>query len=231
MKIIQRLLLLLCAAGLAVSAAGMTLAYRAGDTPAVLYDGAARTLTILNAPNGDLFVGMKDLMPGDTRVQQIALQAQNLQGSAALYLRASCDDVTAQALEPLTLTVYADGKMLDSGPAGGSDTLKNGVLLYRFDGDGTTALRVELQVPETVGNELAATQHGLQWIFTLQEADAAAAQDAAAPGGADTVRLVPQTGDRTPLALWQAMFCLSAAVLVLLLAAGRRARKKTSDGR
>lgn len=258
MKMIQRLLLVLCALGLAVSGVGMTLAYPNSGRPTLVYDGQARTLTILNATETDLFAGLKDLMPGDTATQQIDLQARNLRGPAALYLRAECADETAQALAPLTLTVSANGRQVDSGPAGGSEALQKGVLLYQFQDDATVPLQVQLQVPVTVGNELAAAQHSLQWIFTLQAqgdngqggeenggdggvtgGQNAGGNAAPAPGATPdatattaatgAVQLVPQTGDSAPLGAWQAAFAVSAAGLLLVLLAGRRKSKKESE--
>lgn len=243
MKMIQRLLLVLCALGLAVSGVGMTLAYPNSGRPTLVYDGQAQTLTILNATETDLFAAMKDLMPGDTATQQIDLQARNLRGPAALYLRAECADETARALAPLTLTVSANGRQVDSGPAGGSEALQKGVLLYQFQDDATVPLQVELQVPVTVGNELAAAQHSLQWIFTLQaeESDGqgggqgagTAPQATSAPGSASAaqtaagaVQLIPQTGDQAPLAVWQVLFGVSAAGLLLVLLAGRRKTRR-----
>lgn len=198
MKIFKRILLIVFSVCLIVSCAGFTLAYTADGEPTVLYDGRERSLTVLNTEGSDLFTNMKDLMPGDSRVQEVSLQAKNLTGTVSIWLKADCDAETAQALEELTLSVYADGKLISSGPAGSSENLSSGVELYSFTSDKTVPLRIELDVPVQVGNELAGAQEHLQWTFTVQD-----------DSGSSVIP--PQTGERSGLTVWIALMIISFA--------------------
>ncbi len=65
MDTLKKILLICSCLCLIGSCAGLTFAYTAAETPTLLYDGQAKSLTVLNAPGNDLFTNMKDLMPGD----------------------------------------------------------------------------------------------------------------------------------------------------------------------
>ena len=148
-------------------------------------------------------------MPGDVRTQEISLQAENLTGDASIWLKADCDDDAAQILDSLTLSVYADGRLIASDPAGSGGQLGSGVQLYEFTDNRSVPLRVELSVPTEAGNELADVQEHLQWIFTVQDAS-----------GTDVVP--PQTGENSNVILWVCLLLLSGGVLGALVYKIRR---------
>ena len=209
MNMLKKILLICSCLCLIGSCAGLTFAYTAAETPTLLYDGQAKSLTVLNAPGNDLFTNMKDLMPGDRRTQEVALKAENLTGNTSIRLKADCDDDAAQILDSLTLSVYADGRLIASGPAGSGGQLGSGVQLYEFTDNRSVPLRVELSVPTEAGNELADMQEHLQWIFTVQDAS-----------GTDAVP--PQTGENSNVILWVCLLLLSGGVLGALVYIIRR---------
>ena len=209
MNMLKKILLICSCLCLIGSCAGLTFAYTAAETPTLLYDGQAKSLTVLNAPGNDLFTNMKDLMPGDRRTQEVALKAENLTGNTSIRLKADCDDDAAQILDSLTLSVYADGRLIASGPAGSGGQLGSGVQLYEFTDNRSVPLRVELSVATEAGNELADMQEHLQWIFTVQDAS-----------GTDAVP--PQTGENSNVILWVCLLLLSGGVLGALVYIIRR---------
>lgn len=184
MKILKKILLCIFSLCLIVSCAGLTLAYTTNGEPTILYDGNEKSLTVLNTEGSDLFVNMKDLMPGDSRVQEVSLQAKNLKDTTSIWLKADCDAETAQALEQLTISVYIDDKLISSGPVGESTNLYSGVELYEFSDDKTVQMSIELNVPVQVGNELVDAQKHLHWTFTIQDESG-------------TVVVPPQTGEKS----------------------------------
>ena len=209
MDTLKKILLICSCLCLIGSCAGLTFAYTAAETPTLLYDGRAKSLTVLNTQENDLFENIKDLMPGDVRTQEISLQAENLTGDASIWLKADCDENTAQILNELTLSVYADDRLISSGPAGSGGQLGSGVQLYEFTDNRSVPLRVELSVPTEAGNELADVQEHLQWIFTVQDAS-----------GTDVVP--PQTGENSNVILWVCLLLLSGGVLGALVYKIRR---------
>lgn len=210
MKIFKRILLIVFSVCLVVSCAGFTLAYTATGEPTILYDGNEKSLTLLNTEGTDLFTNMKDLMPGDSRVQEVSLKAENLNGTTSIWLKADCDEDTAKALEKLTMSIFVDGNMVSSGSAGGSTDLSSGIELYEFLNDGTAALRIELDVPVQAGNELAGTQKHLQWIFTVQDESG------------DIIVPPTQTGEENDLMLWVIIMIISCAGIICVSLTKRR---------
>lgn len=211
MNKLKKVLLVISCLGLIGSCAGLTLAYTVTGNPTLLYDGKEKSLTLLDAEGTDLFSDMKDLMPGDMRTQEISLQTENLEGTASIWLKVDCDAQTAQVLQRLTLSVYADGRLVSSGPAGG-EALEKGVELYEFTGDRTVPLRVELEVPVQVGNELADAREHWRWTFTVQDVS-----------GTEVVP--PQTGDDSRLLPWIVLLVISSGMLVATLLSKIQKRK------
>lgn len=214
MKILRTFLLSLCVLGIGFSCLGLAGAYSASQNPTLVYDGSAHTLTVLHADDTDLFPDFKDLMPGDTRTQEITLKAQQLDGDATLWLKAEDGDDTAQRLQHVTLSIYAGDRLVASGSAAGNDALQRGVELYQFHQDQSVALRVQLTVSTQAGNELAGTQQPLQWIFTVQDTS-----------GSNPIP--PQTGDSSQPMLWWLLLFVSLAGVVGIWAVRRRDLPRT----
>ena len=212
MKTARRILFLCFCLCLAASGVMLTLAYTQTGQPTILYDGQEKSILFLNTQGTDLFTNLKDLMPGDTRVQEISLQAQNLSGPATLYLRADCTEETAEKLKNLMLSVYAGDRLISSGPAGGDSALSSGVELYQFTENQIVPLRVELKIPVEVGNELAGAQEQLQWIFTVQE-------------DSGEIVVPPNTGNAVVFWPWWLLCGISAGGLVVMGLLGKK--KKT----
>lgn len=211
MKILRTFLLSLCVLGIGFSCLGLARAYSSSQYPTLVYDGSAHTLTVLHADGTDLFPNFKDLMPGDTRTQEITLTTQRLDGDATLWLKAEDDDDTVHPLQYVTLSIYAGDRLVASGPAVGSDALKNGVELYQFDQTGTVPLQIQLSVSTEAGNELAGAHEHVRWIFTVQDAS-----------GSNPI--VPETGDSSHPVFWWLLFLGSLGGFVGILGVQRRTK-------
>ena len=130
----------------------------AADTPSIAYDGNARQLTVsgVEAPS-DLFPAFKDLMPGDTREQPIKIEAKGVQGQVSIFVSAVVDEDTARAPEPISLTAT-----VSAGPSSGvletgtpTSVFAETTKIATFATDGNATLDLRLNVPISVGNELA----------------------------------------------------------------------------
>lgn len=207
-------------------AACLALACAAAGQPAVVYDGAAKALTVENTAGSDLFAEMKEMMPGDVCTQTITLTAKNLGGTATFWLKAEADPHAALDLSGFTLAVYADGTLVSSGPAVGSSELENGVELCQLQKDGSVSLQVELKMPEEAGNEYAGAAERLYWTFIVEDTsddthtEASPGEDS--PLQAAAALLLPKTGDTATLAAWGALLALGLGGLAALRAARKR---------
>lgn len=144
------------------------------DTPTISYDGNARQLTVSGATGSsgesDLFLAFKDLMPGDTRDQQIEIRATGVKSQVRVFVRAVVDHETAHMLSPITLTAAmgdASAGWLQTGTPG--SVFAHPTQVATFTGDGSTVLDLRLSVPTTVGNELADANKTIRWEITAED--------------------------------------------------------------
>lgn len=145
------------------------------DAPSIAYDGNARQLTVsgMEAPSVgvDLFTAFKDLMPGDTREQLIKIEAKGVQGQVSIFVRAVVDEDTARALEPISLTAAVSAgpssNVLETGTPGSVFAETTKIATFATDGNATLDLR--LNVPTSVGNELADASKTIRWEITAED--------------------------------------------------------------
>lgn len=144
------------------------------DTPAIVYDGNARQLTVSGATGSsgepDLFPAFKDLMPGDVCEQQIEVRATGVKSQARVFVRAVVDHETAHLLSPITLTAAvsdASADWLQAGTPG--SVFAHPTQVATFTSDGSTVLNLRLSVPTSVGNELADANKTIRWEITAED--------------------------------------------------------------
>lgn len=144
------------------------------DTPTISYDGNARQLTVSGATGSsgesDLFLAFKDLMPGDTRDQQIEVRATGVKSQVRVFVRAVVDRETARLLSPITLTASAGDAStgwLQTGTPG--SVFAHPTQVATFTSDGSTVLNLQLSVPTSVGNELADASKTIRWEITAED--------------------------------------------------------------
>ncbi len=180
-----RLLMVICLVA-ALLGGGLTVFSMARDqVPTVTYDHSQKKFVFDNVqrvPGNDypnLFTDFNDMMPGDSRTQNIRVKADHLSGDTVyLYLRteltwddnkseitgAEADayqEIVNNALEQITLTVKKDGRQLTE------SALEDGVLLGKFvNKQKMVDLEVDLSIPVEVGNELQALRGEIGWVFS-----------------------------------------------------------------
>ena len=153
-----------------------------GNQPTVTYDHKEKGFIFDNVtkvegneyPN--LFTELAELMPGDSRDQDIRVQVKNLtSGTAYMYLRTEdmwADkpqeitqteaDAYAALKEQITLTVKQGDKVLAEGD------LSKGVLLGKLRSNDKVDLNVMVEVPLEMGNEFQNFHGEIGWVFTAE---------------------------------------------------------------
>ena len=153
-----------------------------GNQPTVTYDHKEKGFIFDNVtkvegneyPN--LFTELAELMPGDSRDQDIRVQVKNLtSGTAYMYLRTEdmwADkpqeitqteaDAYAALMEQITLTVKQGDKVLAEGD------LSKGVLLGKLRSNDKVDLNVTVEVPLEMGNEFQNFHGEIGWVFTAE---------------------------------------------------------------
>ncbi len=153
-----------------------------GNQPTVTYDHKEKGFIFDNVtkvegneyPN--LFTELAELMPGDSRDQDIRVQVKNLSGGTAyMYLRTEdmwADkpqeitqteaDAYAALMEQITLTVKQGDKVLAEGD------LSKGVLLGKLRNNDKVDLNVTVEVPIEMGNEFQNFHGEIGWVFTAE---------------------------------------------------------------
>ena len=153
-----------------------------GNQPTVTYDHKEKGFIFDNVtqvegneyPN--LFTELAELMPGDSRDQDIRVQVKNLSdGTVYMYLRTedmwadNPEEITqaeadayAALMEQITLTVKQGEKTLAEGD------LSKGVLLGKMRSNDTVDLSVTVEVPIEMGNEFQNFHGEIGWVFTAE---------------------------------------------------------------
>ena len=180
----------------------------------------------------DLFDdGFKNVMPGDKITGYVNIKGNFKtfnEDSLKVWMRAMTHSATDNRpvhtgitdvdhmndfLSLLTLRVYnesKDGVKIFEGKANELDGLKENVYLGSFRNKGAIKLRVELDVPITMGNEFANDIGEVDWVFTVEAYDDPDVDN-------------PKTGDYIMIAV--AVMAVSAVALIVILAAKRKKKK------
>lgn len=198
------------------------------DTPTISYDGSARQLTVSgttgSSGESDLFPAFKDLMPGDVRNQQIEIRATGVKSQVRVFVRAVVDHETAHMLSPITLTATVSDTSagwLQTGTPG--SVFACPTQIATFTSDGSTVLYLQLNVPTSVGNELADANKAIRWEITAEddgEKIPVQSADSKKPGLLGLVA----TGDST-LALLLVLLTLASIAFIAALLLSRRDKR------
>lgn len=206
MKKIHLFLILLICTLVSTWAVSYTIAYSA--EPTVRYDGRKQEFYFLNITEKDLFQDLKEVVPGDKITQRIRIGVGNCQKQTEMYLRG--ESIDADKLpETIKLKVYQGENLISEGSLNEQGNLKDGVRLYRFTKDAEIELQVVLEIPDSIGNEVADLRKEIQWIFTINEYEGTTIFGTASQG-------VPKTGDKNqiPVQILLAAAALTGTVLL-----------------
>ena len=202
--------------------AGLMLPVAAADAR-VTYDGNAQEFIFAPGseyPPTDLFPNFKDVMPGDSIVQQITVKndADN-EVKVKIWLRAlGAHADSVEFLSQLKLRVAANieneyAYMFDAA-ADQTDGLTEWVCLGTLYSGGEVLLDVTLDVPVTLDNSFSDTVGYLDWEFMIEEFPIE-----------DSDPDIPPTGDASLPWLWAVVMAAAAAGMILLVWAGKRKKR------
>lgn len=203
-------------------------AHAFADTPTIAYDGNARQLTVSGATGtsgeSDLFPAFKDLMPGDVREQKIEVRATGVKSQVRVFVRAVVDSETAHLLSPITLTATMGDTSADWLQTGTpSSVFASPTQVATFTSDGSTVLNLQLNVPTSVGNELADANKTIRWEITAEDDGE---KIPARPAGTNKPGLLglAATGDST-LALLLTLLTLAIIAFMAAMFLSRRNKR------
>ncbi|MFI3228002.1 MAG: hypothetical protein R3Y09_11445, partial [Clostridia bacterium] len=115
----------------------------------------------------DLFVNFKSVIPGGTYSQTVTVTASDLADDQSVDIYLTAQNKTADynalaGLEDITLTVKNQK---------GEDvtvSIESQLLIATFEEDGSITLTIDLNVPVTVGNEIANLNGSVEWVFQAE---------------------------------------------------------------
>lgn len=187
----------------------------------VTYDGDADKFIF--APGGEksptnLFGDFQNVMPGDTRTEQIVIQNDTSNKvKIKVYLRSQgAQEDTEDFLSQLNLTVrQKDDSVLFAAPADETAQLTDWIYLGTVYSGGKITLDVTLEVPITLSDEYQDKVGYVDWEFKIEELPVSPSDPNA-----------PKTGDNGDVFLYFGMLVISVSSLALLLYALQRRGKK-----
>lgn len=118
----------------------------------------------------DLFDGLKNIMPGDKRTENITVKNMASEYDyVKIYLRAEpIEEGTHDFLAQLTLNVYKNDELISSSPASEQGALETNVNLGTFNYGDEVILTTEISAPTNLKNEHSYTSGEIKWIFTAE---------------------------------------------------------------
>lgn len=196
---------------------GISPRVRAADA-SVTFRGKEKTVRF--APGSgysrtDLFPNFKDCMPGDVLTQKVTIRNTSPDAdSLRIYLRAEPHSnenppVTGEAmadmsdfLSQLTLRIWQGEKLLYEDSPEDPGSIRKNVYLATLKRHEKITLRMELEIPVSLGNRYADRVGEVDWVFTAEAFDAPESPDS------------PKTGDIIGLTVLTML--LSGSGLILL---------------
>ena len=200
MKKVKLFLIMFCC--ILILGTGVEFAMAFSSDPMVRYDGRKKELSFLNITGKDLFLNLKEAVPGDKVCQEIRVRVDRSQKKTDMYLSGKSVD-GVKLPETIKLKVYQGKTLISEGSLNEQGNLKDGVRLHRFIKDEEIELQVVLEIPDSVGNEIANLRKEIQWIFTVNEYEGTDASEIISAE-------VPKTEDRNQMSV---QFLLAAAGL------------------
>jgi hypothetical protein len=178
------------------------------EIPEVNYNGKEQSIVFENTEQTDLFLGFKDLMPGDVREQKMMLKAKNITHETSFYLKAECDEQTKEILKNVQMDLYVGERLVVE-----NGLIFDGVKLGTVSDKTTLDLTAVLKIPASLGNEVEGENYKIKWCFTAQEDGKEIVSESLSDQNNDAV----QTGDKEGkfIGLYLAVCGMSFIVVVI----------------
>jgi len=151
-------ILLLGLSILIIAFSGIKLNQSYSSLPTIYYDGQEKEFTYFNTNDTDLFSNLKEMMPGDVREQEILLKVDNIKKNTKLFLNVNekSDNEISEFIK-----LYIDNKELKES--------EEYIELGTFSKDANFILKVVLQLPKELGNEIEDLEYNIDWNILVQE--------------------------------------------------------------
>lgn len=169
----------------------ITQAYK--SEPTIYYNGKNKEIVYFNVKDKDLFPNLKDLMPGDKKEQEIILKADNIKKTTKVFLEFSGE---RNNFILNYITVFLGDEELSKE--------NNTIQIANNSQDFETKLKVVVDVPKEVGNEIEDQVYRIDWNILIQEEDS------------ELIK-VPNTFDNTNIVLYFCMFFISIFVMIVAI--------------
>lgn len=131
------------------------------NLPTICFDGKQKEILFINDNKGDLFNNLKELMPGDKKQQDIILKLENIKFDTKLYLK--INNKNNELPLGVSIKLYKNDNELKP---------INGLIdLGTFTKDEEMILKVLVEVPSEVGNEIQDLKYNINWEIFIQEND------------------------------------------------------------
>ena len=175
---------------------GMKLNQAYSPLPTIYYDGHKKEFTYFNINNNDLFTNLKEIMPGDVKEQEILFKIDNIRKNTKIFLNIN-KNIEQKLLQ--YIKIYVDNKEL----IGNEEYIELGA----FSKDNEIKLKVVIEVPKEVGNEIENLKYNMDWKLLIQEEN-------------EELLEVPQTYDDSNIIIYfiiaiVALCCMIYSILIL----------------
>ena len=174
----------------------------ASDEVVLEYNGKNNSFKYINTENTDLFKNFKDLMPGDTKEQVITISTKNIKQETKMYLKISNEGMDELSKNGISLKVFNEADCIyDNSKDGNSEQV---VYLHTFSNDTEFKIRVVVDVPEDISNEIEELKLNIKWKFMVEEAGKSVEVD------------LPKTSDDVGIYVFLALVSLIVVIIAMI---------------
>ena len=152
---------------------GLTLNFNAFAASTVQFENGAENFVFYSDSDWsetDLFGGLKNLIPGDTRSENILIKNSAPDFDyIKIYLRAEPVSAPSSAfLSKLTLNLYKDSELISRSSASEQGSLQTNLELGTVEYNDETLLTAEILAPASLTSEFSDTSAEILWTFTAE---------------------------------------------------------------